>query len=372
MGSVSWRGNGKRHAVRRLTGAALLAGVMLASGCGGMVKPLIVYAPNHGWQPSEEPGKLHNGPDAWGIDHEMYVQVGPPGALLRTWIVEPDDETLRPDGQPRGTIFVLHGFRNQAFWMRDKAHRFAEEGYRAVLVDLRGHGGSSGGFISYGAQESKDLVKVADALKREGLLSGPIGVWGISMGGSTAIQWAGRDERISAVVAVAPFTKMSAIVPVAVRTMLPVGGWFMSDEEIRTIMHQAALEAGFDPAEADALRAIQKTKAPVLILHGTWDAVVPPEHGEQLHEAAPDHSELVQLGWTGHVSAHFNDEALGRAVGWFNEHLAAAMRENAGASGGEADSATGEEAGVSGGAATDGEAGDDRARGGAGPGEASD
>ena len=371
MGSVSTRQPGVRNSGRRLAGTLLLATVMmLAAGCGGMVKPLIVYAPNHGWRPTAEPGKLYPGPAAWDIDHEMYVQVGPPRAILRTWIVEPDPEALGPKGQPRGTVFVLHGFRNQAFWMRDKAHRFAEEGYRAVLVDLRGHGGSSGGFISYGAQESKDLVQVADALKREELLTGPVGVWGISMGGSTAIQWAGRDDRIRAVVAVAPYTKMSAIVPVAVRTMLPIGGWFMDDEEIRGIMHQAATEAGFDPAEADALRAIQQTEAPVLILHGTWDAIVPTEHGERLHEAAPDHSELVKLGWTGHISAHFNDEALGRAVGWFNEHLNAAKPEQEDA----AEKERGDEAASGGASDTDAAAagGGASGSGGAGPGEASD
>ena len=67
----------------------------------------------------------------------------------------------------------------------------------------------------------------------------------------------------------------------------------ISDKTYQQSLDEAGRIAHYDPDEADAVKAIQRTSAPVLIMHGTNDWVVPHQQSERLHAAALDHSELV-------------------------------------------------------------------------------
>ena len=52
--------------------------------------------------------------------------------------------------QERGTVLLLHDYNYQKEHMILWTWLLAQAGYRVVLVDLRGHGESSGPTISYG------------------------------------------------------------------------------------------------------------------------------------------------------------------------------------------------------------------------------
>ncbi|MEX2672464.1 MAG: alpha/beta fold hydrolase [Phycisphaeraceae bacterium] len=295
-----------------------------AGGCDSFVKSAMLRAPNSGDSFEGQAAIVQAGPEIWGIDHELFVPVGPPEAFLRVWIKEPlapaeVDHAAAPL-EPRGTILVLHGWRAEAFWMRHIGDHFIEAGYRVALVDLRGHGGSTGDTITFGARESRDMVHVLNALDQADLLAGPVGVWGVSMGGATAIQFAARDDRVKAVTAVAPFTSMREIAPIVVRRLLPLMH-LASDEELAQLVEEAAAENGFDPDDADTLAAIRKVQVPILIVHGTGDAIVPVDHGRALHEAATGPAELIELGWTGHFTAHFSDTVVDHSLEFFDRTL---------------------------------------------------
>jgi len=70
-------------------------------------------------------------------------------------------------GSPgRPAILLLHGYLQDKRSVTSWAVRFAQAGYRCALVDLRGHGASTGIHISFGAFESRDLQTVLDDLER--------------------------------------------------------------------------------------------------------------------------------------------------------------------------------------------------------------
>lgn len=256
-----------------------------------------------------------------GADEHFLVQVGPPEASLSVNVFEPAGVARGP----QATVLIIHGIYARGLWMLRTAEYLTKAGYRAVLVDLRGHGRSTGQFLTFGIQESKDLSQVIDALQQRGLIAGKLGVYGISYGATTAIHLAGRDPRVAAVVAVAPFGSMREEVPQFARVMAPGLGWAIPEETYQQAIDEAGRRGQFDPELADATKAIRQTTAPVLLIHGTNDWVVPHRNGVRLHEAARDHSELVSIPALGHIALWCDPtgEVAARTRAWFDRWLAA-------------------------------------------------
>ena len=136
------------------------------------------------------------------------VAVGPPPATLELMVVEPGDydakmnstitahrrqspkdtnhydfnftfdlSNFTPKSRPgtndiRGTIFLLHGYGLNKETMMPWGLVLAKAGYRVVLVDLRGHGHSTGDRIYFGGIERTDLVQCLDALMQRRILYG--------------------------------------------------------------------------------------------------------------------------------------------------------------------------------------------------------
>jgi pimeloyl-ACP methyl ester carboxylesterase len=302
---------------------AFTAAVCMASaGCTNTLSQLIVSAPNYS-QPTTRPMSVDRAM-LEGVDHAFQVPVGPPDAMLQVSVIDP-----KPLGenqlasQPRGTVLVLHGIYAQSSFMTRVADELAAAGYRAVLVDLRGHGNSSGRFLTYGQQEARDLSQVIDALAYHRLIVGHLGVYGISYGGATAIQLAGLDPRVKAVVSVAAFSTMRDAVPGYVRSLTLGLGWLLPDSVYQNAIDKAGEQGGYDPDLTSALTAIQKTNARVLLIHGQSDLLVSSDHAVRMREAARDRTKLVLLPFDGHTSVWLDrkGEIRQHSVEWFGRWL---------------------------------------------------
>jgi alpha-beta hydrolase superfamily lysophospholipase len=249
------------------------------------------------------------------VRDEQRVEIAAPHAILSIALLEP----LRP----KGTVFVLHGIRNSKESMRGWGAMLVGAGYRAVLVDSRGHGSSTGHTLTYGVQEAKDLSVALAALEMRGMDLGPVGAMGHSYGAATAIQWAGREARVGAVIAVSPFASLREVVS----SYLP---WTLPPEFSRRAVDLAGALGDFDPDAASSVDAIASTRAPVLLIHGRADARIPCCHSERIRAAAVSTAELVLVAGAGHdsVACARQTRLAERAVAWLDTHLidAAAAR----------------------------------------------
>ena len=78
-----------------------------------------------------------------------------------------------------------------------------------------------------------------------------------------------------------------------------------------------------NPDDANTLRAITQTNAPVLLIHSRNDEFIPWQQSQRLHEAAPDHSRLILV----EGSSHFDiwqtsfDVIRPQALAWFRTNL---------------------------------------------------
>ena len=306
--------------------AVALLGVVLLNGCSGWLARSILWGPNTDKQVdvAEDPSDGYLA--SLGVSSQLRVEVGPPAASLSLWVIEPSGQRPASPGEgPRGTVLVLHGINDRKDTMTGVGKALAARGYRAVLVDLRAHGRSSGRWLTFGAVEAKDLSQVIDALEARGLVHGRVGVFGPSFGGGVAIQLAGRDQRVKAVVSVCGFTSMRDVTPGVVRMYAPPPvKWLLLDSTIQRGITDAGRVGGFDPDDASALDAIGRTRAQVLLIHGKRDQKIPPRHSERLHAAAADHSRLLLLDGEDHDSILAGDAGgvvMREAGAWFDHWL---------------------------------------------------
>ncbi|MEM1211444.1 MAG: alpha/beta fold hydrolase [Planctomycetota bacterium] len=328
----------RRRLARRkrwlLLGFLLITPPLLYS-CSGVIGHAIVSPPNAG-KSLDEVRDTHSPPAAEPagtvIDQRLYLELAsadqpdPAPVWLSLWIIDPSNEELIddergiyfhvPDGSPRtrrnptaGTLLVLHGYYHDKnrypylLWARI----LAQQGYRTILVDSRGHGGSTGDTTTFAAQEARDLVEIIDQLERRQLIVGELGVFGASLGGVTAIRLASLDPRVKAVVSVSAFSRFTDVVPSFSKGLfgwaVPLR-WLINEPAIaRNAMHSGK----FTAADADTTLAIQFTHAPVLLIHSENDVHVPPEQARAIADANPEMTRLLLLDGGGHFNFGVTD-----------------------------------------------------------------
>lgn len=240
-----------------LTAAVAYACLVLAAWLG---QRRLMYFPD----PSRIP------PAVAGLaDVEEHLLDAADGAKLVTW------QAAARRGQP--TVLYFHG---NAGGLVNRAGRFARYraiGYGLFAVSYRGYSGSTGSpseRANFG-----DAVLAYEALRRLGVAAQDIVVYGESLGSGVALALAAQ-RKVGAVVLDAPYT---SIVDIAAGQypFLPV---------------RALLT---DRYESDSL--VQGVTAPVLILHGALDRIVPVEMGRNLYALAKDPKRLIVFPNGGHV-----------------------------------------------------------------------
>ena len=195
-------------------------------------------------------------------------------------LATPDGETLvlwfSPARGDRPTILFLHGNAGE---IADRTDRFAfyqARGYGVAFLSWRGYGGSTGAPSEAGLLT--DAKAAYDHLRARGIPPDRIVLIGESLGTGHAVITAASNP-VAAVVLEAPY---SAAVDIARRAYpwLPVG--LLMKDQYRSRDHIAAINA------------------PLLILHGARDRVIPQGFGKRLFDLAQEPKTFLSLGPVGH------------------------------------------------------------------------
>jgi hypothetical protein len=199
-------------------------------------------------------------------------------------IPTPDGEQLNafyhPPGEQGASILVFHGNAETAANQLSRGSALAAAGYGVLLAEYRGYGGSTGTPSEEGV--IIDGLASYDYLAAE--TEGPIGILAHSLGTGAAIPVAAARDPF-AVVLESPFTSLLAIARYRVGLMPPF------DFLLRYPFRNEA--------------RIGEVRAPILIIHGTEDKVIPFEEGEKLATLAPKGTAFIKIEGAGH-----NDLAL--------------------------------------------------------------
>lgn len=221
-----------------------------------------------------------------------------PSGFTEVSIETPDGETLfalfRPPAAGRATIIVFHGNGDAAAFQHAKADALSKRGFGVLLAEYRGYPGSSGSPSEAGLYT--DATSAYDFLAAR--IPGPVGVYGHSLGAAVAIHLATVRD-IYALVLESPFDSLLAVA----KRHYP---WVPAMDKL--LKH---------PFRSD--RIISGVSAPILILHGANDRIVPAEHARELLRLAPQGTQYRDISDAGH-----NDLArhgsIDMAVTFFEEN----------------------------------------------------
>ncbi|HEV8118941.1 MAG TPA: alpha/beta hydrolase [Thermoanaerobaculia bacterium] len=220
------------------------------------------------------------------------------------------------DRAGRPTVLFLHGKGGNSAEWRPEALRALDCGYNVLLPDLRGHGESGGDFVTYGFLEKDDLantIAAAQALLGAGPLR--LGVHGCSAGATLAIEFAAGRDDVAALWVESPYADPAEMAHhyLAVATRVPSRLLRRTSRvAIRTAVARVRRELDLEPSDTgfaaiDPLVSMGRIAAPVCLVYGEKDELVPPRFAAKLEAALPADSSIWLASNAGHC--HHDDEA---------------------------------------------------------------
>jgi fermentation-respiration switch protein FrsA (DUF1100 family) len=192
------------------------------------------------------------------------------GLTLLAWYLPP----ARDDGF---VVLYLHG---NAGHIGHRAYRLGpmrQPGWGVLLLEYRGYGGNPGSPSEAGLLN--DARAGLASLRAMGVAPGRVLLWGESLGSGLAVFLA-AEQTVAAVLLEAPYTSISDM---ARRRywFVPVN-WLLRDR-------------------FESSRAIGGVRAPVLVMHGARDTIIPVAMGRAMYDAAPEPKQLWISPAAGHL-----------------------------------------------------------------------
>ncbi|OFV95609.1 MAG: hypothetical protein A3H28_00130 [Acidobacteria bacterium RIFCSPLOWO2_02_FULL_61_28] len=241
------------------------------------------------------------------------------GTSIRCWAAAPTSV------RPAAKILLVHGrgTHSDSLPYRNLREYLTGRGFAAYGFDLRGHGRSGGrrSFVNQWRDFREDLRLFVKAVEVDGA-SVPLFLLGMSLGGLIAVNYAVyHPEGIQGLIAAAPaldasgvpawLRKLNVVLSKVFPTLALKPGldeaWLTRDQQalqefVRDPLRQEkmTLRLGSETIAAisGTLERLPLLKLPLLVLHGSADAIVPPVAGERLYQlsGSADKEYLVYEG----------------------------------------------------------------------------
>ncbi len=315
--------------------------LLCGMGCGNFAARRMAQAPNTypTWFTPNAPVTLRFSEKLLTGFPNQYLQIPSPAARIRYRIIDPGDyqfhwtnrvdeakgtldlsfdakiasaaeRTNRWSQNPRGLVVLLHGYGVAGFAMLPWAFLLAQEGWRCVLVDLRGHGRSTGKQIYFGTQEIQDLSALLDQLGAGRNLAQPVCVVGHSYGAVLALRWKLRDPRLDKVVAMSPYADLASAAQNIRQQYAP----WVPKSFVTAGLHKLPELLHVPERELNPDRWMEANHETALFVAGEADRIAPPDQVERLYELAGPGNKLLLVPRAAHELLPFYLDALAAPV----------------------------------------------------------
>jgi dipeptidyl aminopeptidase/acylaminoacyl peptidase len=219
-----------------------------------------------------------------------------------------------PAGEgPFPVVLMIPGLDSTKEEVRSTEQTFLDRGLATFSVDGPGQGEAE-----YDVRIRGDWAPVAEVLydaigQQPHLDRGRLGVWGVSLGGyySVAVTSALGDRVRAGVALAGPFNFGECWdgLPSMTRDTFRVRSHTADDDEARAVARTL-----------DLAEAAPKVVAPMLLVFGKKDRLIPYQQAEKVHAAVPG-SELLMLEEANHGCADYSPWHRPRTADWLAGHL---------------------------------------------------
>jgi uncharacterized protein len=211
------------------------------------------------------PGReLTASPSDIGLDYEDVHIATADGLQLHAWYV--------PAVEERGVVLFFHGNAGNISHRLDSIALFNELGLSVLIPDYRGYGRSEGRPSEAGLYRDADAA-LAYLIDQRGVSPERLIVFGRSLGAAVAAHVASQ-ETVAALVLESAFTSVADMAA-----------------ELYPIFPVRALVRQHYPT----LEHMQRSDAPLLIIHSPDDEIIPFRHGQTLYESGPEARRLLEI-----------------------------------------------------------------------------
>ena len=191
-------------------------------------------------------------------------------------------------------VICAHGLQSSrgATKLRALSESLRTEGISSLRFDFCGRGDSDGEFFDVTYSRQIDDLKAAIDFCEEKLGISKVGLMGSSMGGAVSLLVAGRDARVQAISTVAAIgypAELEERYPLETRGWRERGHIDLDGERLG----KAFLE---DASSHDVLRVVSWIDAPMLVIHGTGDTVIPIADADDIAASAKNVEMLMVEG----------------------------------------------------------------------------
>lgn len=229
---------------------------------------------------------------------------------------------------PRAIAIFLSGIHNPsvtAFY--GHANLLANNQYGSILLEMRAHGESEGSVIALGYQEPLDVQAVVDYVKQKSS-DVPIILYGLSMGGATAINAMGELAEIDGLVSLSAYSSWE---DAFYDNMVNMGAPSIYASLQRPFVKlYTTLKYGLTSFNMTPKNQIKKLgDRPALLIHSVGDSQVPFANFTRLMANAPKHVDIWIKTGDNHMilseSDFFNPandrEYTEKILGFLNSHF---------------------------------------------------
>jgi pimeloyl-ACP methyl ester carboxylesterase len=235
---------------------------------------------------------LELGPSDFGLDAEDVTITGPNHRALRGWfVVAPGDD------RPRPAVLVIHGWNSAASLMLPIASLVHAAGAHALFLDARCHGRSDGDRFASMPRFAEDIDAGLRWLRDDArVMPCCVVLLGHSVGAGASLLAASRDLRVAGVVSIAAMAHPGTLMRANMRARgVPA-------PLITLILREIERTVGLPFDSFAPISTISRIRAPVLLVHGGRDNVVPPTDATRLARASAGRAQQLVVPEADHAS----------------------------------------------------------------------
>ncbi len=234
------------------------------------------------------------------------VELDADGATLRGWVYSPRSEEAtkqtKADARDRRNLPVVLFFNGNAMTIdrADPLYRaMSDRGAEVLVYDYRGYGFSEG--TADVAAFRSDALRIYDKAARQ-YAGRRVVVYGFSLGTAMAA-YVASERPVAGLILAAPFATAEEELPVFAARL------GIDAETLKRLTPDDDAKTAFDE-----LAMVHKSLAPMLVLHGSADSLVPIGQGREVYRAGGARDKrFVELPGVGHGQTPFVEAAV-RAV----------------------------------------------------------